>query len=133
MLRRGLAGIAIMMLAGCDTVNTGMGNIQMSGDTLPLPKDYRATVAHAVAGAPVQAGRQLSISQPQTLAGKTAIDPKRWYVCVDGLQAPAPAAGASTSGRYDTIVILQQTGLPDVLHAYGAELCAGVSFAPLSS
>jgi hypothetical protein len=121
LLTTALAGL----LAGCADTNTGLNNLQFSGDSQAFPANYRDVAAHAMAGIPVAAGKTLEVSYPQPLLGTTATDPKRWYVCVRGLATPV------TTGIYEAIVIINAPYPPAVTEAFDAALCKTGTYAPL--
>jgi hypothetical protein len=128
-----LATLILLPLAGCTDFAPSMGGAQFSGATLPLPADYRAIVGRAAAKFKVAPGQGLRISEPKTTVGVTALDPRRWYVCLAGVQPPAPRPGQSPStGRYDTVAILEPIGPPGILHGYDSPLCRDATFSPFA-
>jgi hypothetical protein len=129
-LRSVVTALLALPLAACTEFAPTPGAVQLSGATYPLPADYRAAVARAAASLPMGSDRTLGISQPQTMVGATAIDPRRWYVCLDGVTPPT--ATPPRGERYDTIAVLEPIGPPIIRHGYASPLCTDASFSPLS-
>jgi len=128
----------LLALAGCAGPNTDIRNIQFSGDTAPLPTDYQARAAKAVADLPIAPGATLTFSEPRTVVGQTAFSPKRWYVCARGIAAPGAKpqgvkpitqfldewfAPAQSEGRYDVVVVFTAAGLTSLHKSFDAQLC----------
>jgi len=129
----GLAALLLLPVAGCTDFAPSVGGAQFSGAVLPLPADYRAIVGRAAAKFKVAPGQSLQISEPKTTVGVTALDPRRWYVCLAGVQPPAPRPGqAAPAGRYDVIAILEPIGPPGILHGYDSPLCRDATFSPFA-
>ena len=91
MVRALTAVLLAGLLGGCTTTTISFSNGQLNGASEPFPSNYLHGAAVAVAGLPIAPSQRLAVSYPQLTFGVTAIDPKRWYACVEGL-APQPGA-----------------------------------------
>lgn len=134
-----LAAAAALSIAGCTAPNTNLTTMQLSGATTPLPPNYQDIAAKAVADLPVAEGAALAFSEPRNMLGETVFSPKRWYLCVAGVQPPSPkpapktvpvftrvtewVAPPQTHGRYDVIVIFNDKGHSSLRRTFDSELC----------
>jgi hypothetical protein len=118
-MQRALAALMLTcLLAGCtETTFTFGGSAQVNQAIEPFPSNYLASAAVAVVGVPVEPGQKVAVSYPQPTIGTTAFDPKRWYVCVLGLE---PSASAPDSPH---IIVFRRFGTPLLVQAAASEAC----------
>lgn len=137
MVRLSLLLAFVMLLGGCSGSNTGLQNLQFSGEAEAFPADYSARALRYLGA---QMGPGVAVSYPRTIVGETALSPRRWYICLRGLAPPEPAPRAakplleaavdlmqsgSGEGVYDVIVILRASGAVSAIKGFDAPLCAG--------
>jgi predicted small secreted protein len=128
-------------LSACGTMNTGIGNVQVNGEAIPLPSNYKEAVARAIEGRPMDG--PLLISEPTQIPGEGDFDPKRWAVCVRGL-SPGKAKPArkplldlsdvldppEATGVYEAIVVFYRNGIGKPKLVFDAPLCRQLVFKP---
>lgn len=88
------------------------------------------------------------VSYPQATVGETALSPKRWYVCLSGVQPPGlpptsapPLLDAATAlvqpgsrrGVYHVLLILRASGTVSALKGYDSPLCADGRYEALAA
>ncbi|MBS3847105.1 hypothetical protein KD146_00205 [Devosia sp. BSSL-BM10] len=124
-----------LTIAACSGANTGLHNIQFSGAAEAFPADYQVR-ARRYLGA--EAGLTVAVSYPRLTLGETALSPKRWYVCLRGLEPTGSApdgfrpvleiaenmmSAQSRPGTYDVVLVLRASGTSTAIKGYDSPLC----------
>ena len=108
------------------------------------PAHYEELAASHVASRTVDF--PLLISEPNTLAGKNAFEPARWYVCIRGVTprgTPSKVIPLATrienlvsppanAGQYDIVVIFQDSPKSTAVDGFDTRLCRNAKFRPLA-
>lgn len=134
----GLLAFAIgaAMLSACSTQNTNLSTVQINQNALPYPENYRA-MAHAALRERAADETSIQISSPQTVIGRSMFEPRRWFVCVRGLEVAASprsnlwnaarSAVSPTEGP-ELVLIYEGRGRPSINESAGSDLCRGAQF-----
>lgn len=128
--------LLVSLVFGCASTNTALHNLQFSGDAETFPADYQERAAKYVADLP--AAGSLIVSYPETTLGVTAPGPKRWYVCIRGLEPQTEAetglkpvlemvegmlSPRSGGPIYEVILIMRDSGVTTAIKAFDSPLC----------
>lgn len=140
---RKIALVLLLALAGCTGQNTGPNTLQFNSETIPFPDDYMAAAAEVVSMSRVAEGATVLVSRPQPTIGVSPTSPRRWYVCIRGLEprrAPPdtlpPLVDAlfqdrSREEQFDTVLIFAGPRSPSVEQGYNSVLCRDAEYAPI--
>jgi hypothetical protein len=80
------------LLVGCSSNNAGTNTLQYSPEARDYPYGYQIEAARVVQERDADPGF-VRVSRPMTTLGETVLSPRRWFVCVRGIPAPAPPSG----------------------------------------
>lgn len=137
MVGRTLLLAMVLGLTGCSGgSNSSISTLQFTGAEEPFPADYAARAARYL-GEERTPG--VLVSYPRSVVGETAVSPRRWYVCLSGVQPPGPPPSrakpvleaafdlfrpGAARGVYNVIVFLRASGTASALRGFDSPLCA---------
>lgn len=138
--------LAGMFITACTGPNSSLNTLHFSAEALPFPTDYQVEAARVVqdrGGDPAS----VLVSYPRHTIGAGVTSPRRWYVCLSGMPAPAPSTKAPTAAdlaarllfqqrksRYDVVLIFsRESGRPSIRTGLDSPLCNEGTFEPITA